>query len=603
MAEFPSLERLIGARDFSQRRRYLARVVSAVAAFALLLAACSGGDSDPSLASPTTTDAADITTTVPDATSAPDPEAASTGGTLVLAVEQWPECINPVTSCANASWTIWSVFAHLLPRLMELDQTNTYVASSLLTEEPTVENGGLSTADDGTFTLTYRLNPAATWSDGEPITSTDIWFTWRAGLDTTGTLSTIGLSLITDIDHSDPHTAVITFSEPYAPWPTLFSAVLPAHELGPDTDIADKWNDQITVSGGPWIQEEWNSEQHILVPNYSYWDADRIPIVDRIVMVPREDSDSQLLALQTGEVLVALPQPFPGARERVGGSLTYSVGEGVFIEGLWFNQDAPDRRFDLTLNVRQAVAHALNRERIADIALGTIVGETEVLQCAGWNPGFGSWCKTDFSQYSQDAAKVAELLEADGWTRPDPDGLWINAEGEPLVLAWNTTAGNKRREDVQALVVEMTAPLGIGWEIVNYDPGELFQNRLPAMNFGPAALFANSTDPDPSVARFYDIDGIPAEENGYSGQNFTAYRNQQASDLAFAIDAAVDPTHRLELVHQLSEILADDVPWIPLYVLPNMIIWDTEAVRGPGAYVSSPYGGFFDMFDWQVLTN
>ncbi len=561
---------------------------------ATLGAACSSD-------SATSADDSEPRVTEPAESGEPDGQDATGGGTLVLAVEQWPECVNPVTSCANATWTIWSVLIHYLPRLMELDQTNTYVASSLLVEEPTVANGGLVTADDGTFTLTYRLNPEATWSDGTPITSTDVWFTWRAGLDTTGTLSTIGLDLITDVDHSDPHTAVITFSEPYAPWPTLFSGLLPAHELGPDTDIADQWNDEITVSGGPWIQEEWNQEQHILVPNRSYWDAERIPLVDRVVMVPREHTDSQLLALQTGEAMAAFPQPFPGARERITGDLTYEVAEGTYMEGLWINQDAPERRFDMTRNVRQAVAYALDRGQIGEVALGTIVADPPVLQCAGWNPGFGPWCQDDFARYTQDAAKVAELLEADGWTRPDPDGLWVNADGEELVLAWNTVAGNKRREDVQALVVDMTAPLGIGWEINNYDPGELFQNRLPVMNFGPVALFANSTNPDPSVASLYDIDGVPTEENGYTGQNFTAYRNQEVSDLAFAIDAEVDPAKRLGMVHQLSKILADDVPWIPLYILPNMIIWDSTAVSGPGAYVSSPYGGFFDIFDWTVL--
>ncbi|WP_419944450.1 ABC transporter substrate-binding protein [Candidatus Poriferisodalis sp.] len=562
----------------------------------LIVAACSSDISADEPAAATSTEAA----AAPDDTDAPGDGAQPSGGTLVLAVEQWPECINPVTSCANASWTLWSVLVHVLPRLMELDVGNDFVASSLLVEAPSVDNGGLVTAEDGTFTLTYRLNPEAVWSDGTPITSTDVWFTWRAGLDTTGTLSTIGLELITDIDHSDPHTAVVTFSESYAPWQTLFGGLLPAHELGPDTDIADKWNDEITISGGPWISEEWGAQQHIMVPNRNYWDADRIPQLDRVVMVPREDTDSEMLALQTGEVMAAFPQPFPGANDRIAGDLVSAVGEGTFIEGLWINQDAPDRRFDLTTNVRQAIAYALDRERIADVALGSIIPDPQVLQCAGWNPGFGDWCRPDFEQYGPDAAKVAELLEAEGWTRPDPDGLWINADGEELVLAWNTVAGNKRREDVQALVVEMTAPYGIGWEIINYDAGELFQNRLPVMNFGPVALFANSTNPDPSVTSFYDIDGVPTEENGYTGQNFTAYRSQQASDLAFEIDAEVDPAARLELVHQLSKILADDMPWIPLYVLPNLLVWDTSVVDGPGAYASSPYGGFFDMYDWTV---
>jgi len=168
------------------------------------------------------------------------------------------------------------------------------------------------------------------------------------------------------------------------------------------------------------------------------------------------------------------------------------------------------------------------------------------------------------------------------------------------VLQWNTGAGNKRSEDNQALVTEMTKPFGIGFQIINYDAGELFQNRLPVMNFGPVALFANSTNPDPSVTALYDIDGIPTEANSYSGQNFTAYASQMASDLAFAIDAELDEAERLKLVHELGALLADDVPWIPLYMLPNLLAWDPEVLEGPGKYVSSVYGGFYDIYDWAV---
>ena len=221
--------------------------------------------------------------------------------------------------------------------------------------------------------------------------------------------------------------------------------------------------------------------------------------------------------------MAALPQPFPGAGERLGGDLAFAAGPGTFVEGLWFNQAAPDRRFEITAGVRRAVAYALDRERIAEAALGSIVDDPAVLQCAGWNPVFGEWCGNDFARYVQDMAAVDELLTAEGWSRPDPDGLWVNADGEELILQWNTVAGNQRREEVQALVAEMTRPFGIGWEIVNYDPSELFQVRLPAMDFGPAALYASPTEPDPSVARLYDIDGIPSEANGYSGENYMAY--------------------------------------------------------------------------------
>ena len=519
---------------------------------------------------------------------------------MILAVEQWPECLNPVTSCANASWLIWSVTTHVLPSLMELDARNAYRASPTLLEEPTIENGGLILADDGTFTLTIRLNPDAVWSDGTPITSTDVWFTWRARLDTEGSLSTIGYDQIVDIDTSDPRVAVVTFSEPYAPWRDLFDPLLPAHHLGPDTNIADRWNESIPISGAPWLQQSWSQDQHVLVPNENYWEPERRPLVDRVVMVPREDTDSEIVALQTGEVMAAFPQPFPGAAQRLTGDLTFVGGGGTYLEGLWINQNAPDRRFEITKNIRQAIAYSLDRQLIADVALGSIIDDPQVLQCAGWNPNVGDWCGDDFARYIQDAAKVAELLTAGGWTRPDPDGLWVNPDGTEFILQWNTVAGNKRREDVQALVVEMTAPFGIGWEIINYDAGELFQNRLPVMNFGPVALYASNTSPDPSVTSHYDIDGIPSEANGFSGQNFMAYASIEASDLAAAIDREVDAAARLALVRQLSEILATDVPWIPLYLLPNLLAWNSTLVEGPGKWTFSVYGGFKDIYDWTV---
>ena len=579
--------------------RYLGHLWSLLLVAALIAAAACGGStgSDGATDPPVTT--AGSADTVPEPA---EPDAPSRpGGEIVLAVEQWPECLNPLTSCANASWLGWSVLVHLQTGLMEYDEGNNLGASPVIVEEPSPDNGGVETHPDGGFTVTYRLNQDARWSDGTPITSTDVWFTWRAVLDTEGSLNDIGYDLITDVGHSDPHTAVIMFSEPYAPWRQLFGALLPAHGFDGQTEISGYWNDSIPISAGPWRQESWSQEQHILVPNENYWVADRMPLVDRVVMVPREDTDTEVAALQTGEVMAAFPQPFPGAKQRLGPPLAFVSGEGIFMEGLWINQAAPDRRFEITTRLRQALAHSLDRGQVAEVALGPIIDDPVVLQCAGWNPAFGEWCGSDFDRYVQDMDAVEELLTADGWTRPDPQGLWVNSEGVELVLQWNTVAGNKRREDIQALVTEMTKPFGIGWEIINYDAGELFQNRLPVMNFGPVALFANSTNPDPSVTALYDIDGIPTEANSYSGQNFTAYASQQASDLAFAIDAELDEAERLRLVHELGALLADDVPWIPLYMLPNLLAWDPEVLDGPGKYVSSVYGGFYDLFDWTVI--
>ena len=216
---------------------------------------------------------------------------------IVLAVEQWPECLNPITSCANAAGLSWSVLVHLQPGLLEFDSANVLRASPIVEEMPSQQNGGVVVNDDGTFTVTYRIDPDARWSDGTPITNSDVWFTWRAILDTQGSLQTIGYDLVTGVDTEDPHAAVITFGKPYVPWPYMFHNPVPAHAFDGNTDISGYWNDAIPISGGPWLQESWSQEQQILVPNPNYWVPERVPLVDRVVMVSREDTASEVVAL------------------------------------------------------------------------------------------------------------------------------------------------------------------------------------------------------------------------------------------------------------------------------------------------------------------
>ncbi|HMK10900.1 MAG TPA: hypothetical protein VK461_04940, partial [Acidimicrobiales bacterium] len=38
-----------------------------------------------------------------------------TGGTITIGAEQWPECINPITQCANSSWMQWTTMTPTMP--------------------------------------------------------------------------------------------------------------------------------------------------------------------------------------------------------------------------------------------------------------------------------------------------------------------------------------------------------------------------------------------------------------------------------------------------------------------------------------------------------
>jgi len=123
-----------------------------------------------------------------------------TGGSVVFGAEQWPECVNPITSCAAASWTYYSVLEYVLPRAMQLDLQGNFVNSPMITEAPTLDNGGLTQSP---FSVTYNIAPNAVWADGTPITAADFDFTYKAILNTTGSYSTVGYDQISAVDTTD----------------------------------------------------------------------------------------------------------------------------------------------------------------------------------------------------------------------------------------------------------------------------------------------------------------------------------------------------------------------------------------------------------------
>ena len=57
---------------------------------------------------------------------------------IVIGAEQWPECLNPITECANSSWYQWTTAFKVLPNAFDTTSEGTYVVSSLLAGEPEV---------------------------------------------------------------------------------------------------------------------------------------------------------------------------------------------------------------------------------------------------------------------------------------------------------------------------------------------------------------------------------------------------------------------------------------------------------------------------------
>ncbi len=73
-----------------------------------------------------------------------------------------------------------------------------------------------ATTVNGKQTVTYTINPAAVWSDGQPITSSDFKYTWDQIANGKDIYDKTGYDKIESVDTTNPKTAVVTFKETFA---------------------------------------------------------------------------------------------------------------------------------------------------------------------------------------------------------------------------------------------------------------------------------------------------------------------------------------------------------------------------------------------------
>jgi len=558
------------------------RAIALAAAGAMLLGACTGGGTPEPLppTSPTTL-------------------APRSGGSAVFAAEAWPECLNPITACANPKWTWYTVLQHVLPRAMQLDPRGNLVASPLLVRAPTLENGGLRRGPP--FTVTFDIAARAIWSDGSRITSDDIAFTWRAILHSKS-MWKARYGAVTSIDSSDPKRAVITLGEPIAAWPELFGGangfILKKSAFpgaGPRPDLSRALEKEIPFSGGPWILKSWTKDRAVLVRNALYFGSPAN--LDQITLVPRIDQAEEVKSYLDGEVSALYPEPRDVSfldscceyQEANGGDSTRFVA-------LWLNARIPplnDRR------VREALLYAVDRQTVLNEIVKLNNPDAEVLNCGFMAlPNLGAWCATKpFQRFTYDPARARALLEEAGYdcsARPCTKG------GKPLRLEYMTPPANAQLTLTQDLVKRRAAAAGFELRIAHLTG--TFAGPCPAVP-GRTHIIQCAREA-PLYGGITDVLGcaaIPTKQNDLVGENVIGWCNGEADRLMRESDQEIDLAKRLQLLARVHELQAENLIGLPLFTAPAVSVWRADQIAGPiGVWNGSPYGLFFNMNEWHL---
>jgi len=405
-------------------------------------------------------------------------------------------------------------------------------------------------SDDG-LTYTFTLRDGVTFSDGTAVTPADVVFSLQRHRQVEGPLPLE--APITDIAEGTEGTVVITLSAPYTPLLSELSGfsngIFPA-------DFGGKTEQEFfaaPVGTGPFVVSAWDPAGDLtFTANKNYWQEGK-PYVDELVYKLIPDDTQLLQQLQAGQIDAIDEVPPANVADLQANDATRVVTQGSWeIEQVFFNTQDPHFA---DVNVRQAIAHALDRDGITAATTFDTAQKADALipptiEYSAADAGYAL-------DHDLDAAKTA--LAASAY----PDGF-----DTTLLIA----SGNSQRAQEAQIIQSALAEIGITVEIESIDIAA-FRQRFFAYDFDLMINSGQSDAPDPD-----GLVSFQADPEGFSQSYWTHYTNDRVTALLEEGRTTPDGDARKDIYLEIQQILANDVPYIPLFY-PSNVKASTSAVH------------------------
>ena len=306
-----------------------------------------------------------------------------------------------------------------------------------------------------------------------------------------------------------------------------------------------------TPCTGPYKMSEYIFEDHTtLVPNENYWNG--TPKLDKIILYTYFDSESQILAMQNGELDILA---MPGAS-----AYTTLVDNGDFLKASQTSTRADFIRFNMKHPVvaepavRTALSFCIDRENYANVInVGTEIPSYGVYSSQlpyGGTEGLN----VTVDEFSTERA--AAVLDEAGIIDSDGDGVRELADGTPVeIKLYNCSTYERFVRLVDDLQSKLQS-IGIKLNVTSVDYWLQDEETY------------SKDDPDMTI----DSYGMaPTGDAGYfasmcfvsnGSNNFGKYSNPEVDELVTSLQAAFDEGERYDLIKQISQKVLDDNAYI-----------------------------------------
>lgn len=497
------------------------------------------------------------------------------GVVLDVSVGPEPETLDPSKNTAADAATY---ITHIFEGLMKLDSENNVVEAAAESYE---------VSEDG-LVYTFTLRDNAKWSDGTPLKAEDFVYSWQRLVDP---MTASDYNYIIDmvknaneimageLDKSelgikalDEKTVEITLNvaTPYFLEICAFPTTFPLREDIVEADTDTWYQDPSTYIGnGGYVLEEWNHQSNIvLVKNENYHDVESLG-PDKINFQLMEDKNTILASFENGEILFGDDVPTEEI-ERMKDNGLYIKGQ----LGTYFYVFNLENEALKDVKVRKALSLAIDRNYLVEsVAKGgqlpadtyVPVGLSDVETTTEFHDVANKWYSVDPADYEANVAEAKKLLAEAGY----PDGKGLGS------IELMVNAGHESM--AEAIIYMWQQELGVNATISQQDWAVFIETRNSGdYQVARHGWLGDYNDP---------ISFLDMWVTG-GGNNDANYSNKEFDKLIAKIKKSSDREERMKLMHQAEDILAKDMPVLPLYFYTDLYL-KSDKLEG---FYSSPLG-------------
>ncbi|MFW6022826.1 MAG: ABC transporter substrate-binding protein [Halanaerobiaceae bacterium] len=420
-----------------------------------------------------------------------------------------------------------------------------------------IKNGG----KEYLFTLQENVK----WHDGEPFTAEDVKFSFEYGLEHPLVWSDLTEDDIDSVEIVNENQVLITAATINSSllYNIAKQRIIPEH-IWKDVEVPKEYGEEDAVIGtGPYLLTDYNKEHGTYRFDVfkDFWGPQQS--IKTIKFIPVSEG---ILAFEKGQI--DLTDLSPDLLGRYQNNTEYKIAQKPAFWGyrLILNMEDVDVLKDQS--VRQAFAYAVDKkELIEKIERGAAVAGS-----AGILPPDHVYYNPEVKNYEYNPDMARKLLKENGY-----DSLTFDLKV------------SSRAVRMAELIKEQLARVGVEIRIISADT-KTQDSRINNNDYQLAITGHGGWGGEPD----YLIDRFASEEltGSISSSGAVGYNNEQLNSLLIKQKNEFNSNERRKLLYQAQNILAEDVPELPLYY-----------TSGYTVYRPDKYDGWIFMYDHHSLTH